>query len=48
MKAEPSLPRAKSRGLTCTLVTGAINAERTWDEIKLCNSQHSHLHLVLQ
>ena len=35
---------AKSRGLTCILVTEAINSEKTWDEIKdllrlrLCNA----------
>ena len=40
MKVEPSLPR----GLTCTLVTEAINSEKTWDDIKdllrlkLCNA----------
>ena len=46
--------KAKSRGLTHSLVTDAINAERTWDEIKdllrlkLCNANiHTYtLHLM--
>ena len=38
------LAKAKSRGLTCTLVTEAINSDISWDEIKdllqlkLCNA----------
>ena len=28
------LAKAKSRELTCTLVTKAINSEKTWDDIK--------------
>ena len=40
-----------SRGLTCTLVTEAINSEKTWDEIKdllrnkLCNA-NIHMYTV--
>ena len=38
------LAKAKSKGLTCTLVTEAINSDKSWDEIKdllwlkLCNA----------
>ena len=28
------LAKAKSRGLTCTLVMEAINSEKSWEEIK--------------
>ena len=28
------LTKAKSRGLTLTLIMEAINSEKTWDEIK--------------
>ena len=47
------LSNATSRGLTYTLVTKAINSEKTWDEIKdllrlkLCNANVSHINLVL-
>ena len=43
-EGQAKLAKAKSRGLTCTLVIKAINAEKTWDEIKellrliLCNA----------
>ena len=28
------LTKAKLRGMTCTLVTEAINSEKSWDEVK--------------
>ena len=43
-ESQDKLAKAKSRGLTCTLVMEAINSENTWDEIKdlprlkLCNA----------
>ena len=43
-ESQAKLVKAKSRGLTCTLITDTINTERTWDEIKdlltlkLCNA----------
>ena len=43
-ESQAKLAKAKSRGLTCTLVMEAINSEKTWDEIndllrlKLCNA----------
>ena len=43
-KSQAKLAKAKSRGLTCTLVMEPINSEKTWDEIKdllrlnLCNA----------
>ena len=45
------LSKAKSRGLTCPLVTEAINSEKKWDEIKdllkFCNANITHIHLTL-
>ena len=44
-ESQAKLAIAKSRGLTHTLVTEAINSEKTWDEIKellrlkLCNAK---------
>ena len=44
MKNEAKLAKAKSRGLTHTLVTEAINSDKSWEEIKdllclkLCNA----------
>ena len=44
MKAKLSWSKAKSRGLTHTLIMEAINSEKSWDEIKdllrlkLCNA----------
>ena len=43
-ESHAKLAKAKSRGLTCTLVTEAINSKKTWDEIKdlirlkMCNA----------
>ena len=43
-ESQAKLAKAKSRGLTCTLVMEVINSEKTWDEIKdlhrlkLCNA----------
>ena len=43
-KSGAKLAKAKSRGLIHTLVTEAVNSEKTWDEIKdllrlkLCNA----------
>ena len=43
-KNSANLSKTKSRGLTCTLVTKAINSDKSWDEIKdllrlkLCNA----------
>ena len=43
-ESQAKLAKAKSRGLTHTLVMEAINSEKTWDEIKdllrlkLCNA----------
>ena len=44
MKVKLNLQKAKLRGLTCTLVTEAINSDKSWEEIKdlqqlrLCNA----------
>ena len=43
-ESRAKLTKAKSRRLTCTLVTEAINMDKSWDEIKdllglkLCNA----------
>ena len=43
-ESRAKLAKAKSRGLPCTLVTEAINSDKSWDEIKnllqlkLCNA----------
>ena len=43
-KSQAKLAKAKSRRLPCTLITEAINSEKTWDVIKdllrlkLCNA----------
>ena len=43
-ESQAKLAKAKSRGLTHTLVTKAINSEKSWEEIKdllrlkLCNT----------
>ena len=43
-ESQAKLAKAKSRGLTCTLVTEAINSGKSWEEIKdllwlkLCNA----------
>ena len=46
-ESQAKLAKAKSRGLTCTLVTEAINSDKSWDEwdeikdllwLKLCNA----------
>ena len=43
-ESQAKFPKAKSRGLTHTLTSQAINSEKTWDEIKdllrlkLCNA----------
>ena len=43
-ESQAKLSKAKSRGLTCTLVTEAINSDKFWEEIKdllqlkLCNA----------
>ena len=34
-ESQAKLAKAKSRGLTCTLVMEAINSEKTWDDIKV-------------
>ena len=47
-ESQAKLPKAKSRGLTHTLIMEAINSEKTWDEIKdllrlkLC---HANVHM---
>ena len=52
-ESRAKLAKVKSRGLTCTLVTEAINSDKSWDEIrdllqlKLCNADISYLHLML-
>ena len=54
-ESRAKLAKAKSRGLTHTLVTDPINAERIWDEIKdllrlkLCNAKiHTYtLHFIV-
>ena len=33
-RSQAKFAKAKSRGLTCTLVTEAINSEKTWNGIK--------------
>ena len=33
-ESQAKLAKAKSRGLTCTLVTEAINSNKSWEEIK--------------
>ena len=33
-ESQAKLAKAKSRGLECTLVTEAINSEKSWEEIK--------------
>ena len=43
-ESKTKLTQAKSRGLTCTLITEALNSVQCWDDIKnllhlkLCNS----------
>ena len=43
-ESSAKLAKEKLRGLTCTLVTEAINSDKSWDEIKdllwlkLCNA----------
>ena len=34
MKVEPKLAQAKSKGLVRTLITEALIAQKSWDEIK--------------
>ena len=42
-ESRTKLPQAKSKGLTCTLITEALNSGKCWDDIKdllhlkLCN-----------
>ena len=33
-ESSAKLAKEKLRGLTCTLVTEAINSDKSWDEIK--------------
>ena len=50
MESRTKLAQAKSRGLTCTLITEAITSEKSWEDIKdllqlkICNSDiHSSI-----
>ena len=53
-ESRTKLAKAKSRGLTCTLITEAITSDNSWDDIKdilrlkLCNTDiHTYiLHLM--
>ena len=52
-ESRTNLAKAKLRGLTCTLVTGAISSDKSWDEIKdflwlkHCNAILKNLFLML-